>query len=134
MGTHPVRQIIEYCDRAISAGDFDAVMEHYTEDAALVMKPCMMARRNADICKAFGLIADYFQGQLQVTQGDMQVIEGGRDALVIMETQLKFPGPQGEPVEISRRATYVFRKEPDGRWLCSIDNSYGTDLLDTEIA
>mgnify|MGYP004708138041 FL=1 len=134
MTTHPVRQIIEDCDRAISAGDFDAVMEYYTEDAALVIKPGMIARGKADIRKAFGLISDYFQGQLQVTQGDMQVIEGGRDALVIMETQLKFPGPQGEPVEISRRATYVFRKEPDGRWLCSIDNSYGTDLLDTEIA
>ncbi|ARU95198.1 YybH family protein [Tatumella citrea] len=132
MTTHPVRQIIEDCDRAISAGDFDAVMEYYTEDAALVIKPGMIARGKADIRKAFGLISDYFQGQLQVTQGDMQVIEGGGDVLVIMESRLKFPGPQGEPVEINRRATYVFRKEPDGRWLCSIDNSYGTDLLNTE--
>lgn len=132
MTTHPVRQIIEYCDRAIAAGDFDAVMEHYTDDAALVIKPGMIARGKDDIRKAFGLISDYFQGQLQVAQGDMQVIEGGGDALVIMETQLRFPGPQGEDVDISRRATYVFRQQPDGRWLCCIDNSYGTDLLDTK--
>ncbi len=32
---------------------------------------------------------------------------------------------------MSRRATYVFRLESDGRWLCTIDNSYGTSLLDT---
>ncbi len=30
---------------------------------------------------------------------------------------------------ISRRATYVFRKEPGGQWRCTVDNSYGTTLL-----
>jgi ketosteroid isomerase-like protein len=29
-----------------------------------------------------------------------------------------------------RRATYVFRRGADDGWLCAIDNSYGTALLD----
>ncbi|MEI4139917.1 DUF4440 domain-containing protein, partial [Klebsiella pneumoniae] len=29
----------------------------------------------------------------------------------------------------TRRATYVFQKQGE-RWLCTVDNSYGTDLLD----
>ena len=35
----------------------------------------------------------------------------------------------GEPVSVTWRATYVFRREADGRWVCTVDNSYGTDLL-----
>lgn len=60
----------------------------------------------------------------------MQVIEGGGNALVIMETVLRFPDGKGGTVETTRRATYVFRRETDERWLCTIDNSYGTSLLD----
>lgn len=132
MSTHPIRQVIEACDKAISVRDFDALMVHYAEEAALVIKPGMIARGKTDIRKAFIAISDYFQDQLVVEQGEMQVIEGAEDALVIMETVLHFPDGQGGKVTTTRRATYVFRHEPDGRWLCTIDNSYGTSLLDQE--
>ena len=132
MHPHPLRQIIESCDRAISAKDFDSLMEHYSQDAALVVKPGMVATGKDNIRKAFVAISDYFQGQLVVEQGDMQVIEGSGNALVIMETLLRFPDGQGGMVETIRRATYVFRKESDDRWLCTIDNSYGTSVLDAE--
>lgn len=35
----------------------------------------------------------------------------------------------GGTVRESRRATYVFERDATGRWLCVIDNSYGTDLI-----
>lgn len=130
MSTHPIRQVIEACDKAISDRDFDSLMAHYAVDAALVIKPGMVARGKNDIRKAFIAISDYFQDQLVVEQGEMQVIEGAQDALVIMETVLHFPDGQGGTVTTTRRATYVFRHEPDGRWVCTIDNSYGTSLLD----
>ncbi|WP_113625481.1 YybH family protein [Pectobacterium peruviense] len=130
MKPHPIREIIEACDRAISERNFDALMNYYAEDAALVIKPGMVAKGKGDIRKAFVAIADYFKNQLVVEQGNMQVIEGGGDALVIMETVLHYPDDQGNIVTTTRRATYVFRKEADGNWLCPIDNSYGTTLLD----
>ncbi|MEQ9903499.1 YybH family protein [Pectobacterium aroidearum] len=130
MKPHPIREIIEACDKAISERDFDALMRYYAEDAALVIKPGMVARGKDDIRKAFVAIADYFKNQLVVEQGNMQVIEGGGDALVIMETVLYYPDEQGSIVTTTRRATYVFRKDADGNWLCTVDNSYGTTLLD----
>ena len=50
------------------------------------------------------------------------------------------PGPVGKRVldadnkaesaySMERRATYVYRRI-GGKWLCAIDNSYGTALLD----
>ncbi|KHT26903.1 MULTISPECIES: YybH family protein [Pectobacterium] len=130
MKPHPIREIIEACDKAISERNFDALMSYYAEDAALVIKPGMVARGKDDIRKAFVAIADYFKNQLIVEQGNMQVIEGGGDALVIMETVLHYPDEQGSIVTTTRRATYVFRKDADGNWRCTIDNSYGTTLLD----
>jgi uncharacterized protein (TIGR02246 family) len=131
MTPHPLRQIIESCDHAITTKNYDALMEYYAEDAALVVKPGMVVKGKENIRSAFIAISDYFQDQLTVEQGEMQVIEGGDNALVIMETVLRFPDDQGGITEISRRATYVFRLESDGRWRCTIDNSYGTSLLDT---
>ncbi|RRO10680.1 YybH family protein [Pectobacterium aquaticum] len=130
MKPHPIREIIEACDKAIFERNFDALMSYYAEDAALVIKPGMVARGKDDIRKAFVAIADYFKNQLIVEQGNMQVIEGGGDALVIMETVLHYPDDTGNIVTTNRRATYVFRKDVDGNWLCTIDNSYGTTLLD----
>ncbi|MBM7355783.1 SgcJ/EcaC family oxidoreductase [Lelliottia amnigena] len=134
MNSHPLRQVIESCDRAISDKDYDSLMENYSEDAALVVKPGMVVKGKENIRKAFIAISDYFQDQLVVEQGNMEVIEGGDSALVIMETVLRFPDGKSGTVEITRRATYVFRHENDGRWLCTIDNSYGTALLDGETA
>ena len=134
MPSHPIRHIIESCDRAISAKDYDALMDHYAEDAALVIKPGMIATGKETIRNAFMAISDYFQGQLVVEQGEMQIIEGGGNALVIMETLLRFPDGQGGMAETTRRATYVFRQEHDNRWRCTVDNSYGTSLLDPESA
>lgn len=130
MRSHPIRTIIEACDRAITARDFDRLMGWYAPDASLVVRPGLIVQGHDNIRKAFIAIADHFQGQLRVEQGEMQVIEGGGDALVIMETVLHYPDGAGGTVTTTRRATYVFRQQPDERWLCTIDNSYGTTLLD----
>ena len=129
MNPHPLRTLIETCDAAISRRDFDALMAFYAEDAALVVKPGMVARGIPAIRRAFTAISDYFGGRLEVTQGAMEVIEGADNALVIMETRLRYPDAQGGMVDETRRATYVFRKEPCGQWRCTVDNSYGTTLL-----
>lgn len=124
-----LKAVIEACDRAISREDYDSLMEYYAEDAALVVKPGMVVRGKENIRKAFIAIADYFQHRLVVTQGKMEIIEGGGNALVIMETRLDIPTAEGGITQVTRRATYVFHQQGE-RWLCTVDNSYGTDLLD----
>ena len=127
---HPLQALIQAADRAISAEDFDALMDFYTDDAVLVVKPGLNVVGKESIRAAFVRIAEYFGGSLQVGQGRMEVLETGDTALVIMESTLDYRGPDGAPAHVTRRATYVFRRS-DGRWLCAVDNSYGTSLLDT---
>ena len=126
---HPLRTLIEAADRAITAEDFDAVMEFYAEDATLVVRPGLNVSGKPAIRRAFEAIAAHFNHSLKVGQGDMVVLEGADTALVLMESTLDAVDHAGADVATVRRATYVFRKDEDGRWLCVIDNSYGTDLL-----
>jgi uncharacterized protein (TIGR02246 family) len=132
MSDHELKRIIEAADRAITAEDFDALMDFYSEDATLVVRPGQNASGKAQIRKAFAAIADHFNHKITVTQGNMKVIEGDDTALVVMETVLNTAGADGTGTSGTRRATYVFRKSAADTWLCVIDNSYGTDLLDAE--
>lgn len=129
MTAHPLRDIIEACDRAITAADYDTLMTFYADDAALVVQPGQVVHGKERIRKAFMAIAAHFQHKLKVTQGEMQVIEGANTALVIMETHLEVPDASGTLAHVSRRATYVFSRNAEGQWCCTVDNSYGTDLL-----
>jgi len=129
MAPHPLEQLIRAADAAITAEDFDALMDFYADDATLVVKPGLNVTGKDNIRTAFVRIAEYVQHSLVVGQGRMEVIEGGKSALVIMASTLDYVAA-GEKVSATRRATYVFRREPDGRWVCTVDNSYGTGLLD----
>ena len=73
---------------------------------------------------------DALMAFMRVGQGRFEVLETGDTALVIMESTLDYVDPSGQAVHANRRATYVFRREADGGWLCAIDNSYGTDVLE----
>ncbi len=124
-----LKAVIEACDRAISQEDYDTLMDYYAEDALLVVQPGRIVKGKENIRKAFLAIADYFQHRLVVTQGKMEILEGGDTALVIMETRLDVPTPQGNhPGYTPRHLCFRWQEQ---RWLCTVDNSYGTDLLDS---
>ena len=129
MASHPLEHVIRAADAAITAEDFDALMDFYADDATLVVKPGLNVTGKDNIRAAFVKIAEHVQHSLVVGQGRMEVIEGGDTALVIMESTLDYVAA-GETVSATRRATYVFHKGADARWVCAVDNSYGTDLLD----
>ncbi len=125
MKRHPVEFQIEKADKAIVAEDFDLLMDIYTDNAVLVIEPGRNAVGKSAIRKAFEAIAVYFKNGLHVEQNGIEVLESGDTALVLANTVISGPGfPATE-----RKATYVFRKSPDGNWLCSIDNSYGHEII-----
>ncbi|AGK53564.1 YybH family protein [Bacillus sp. 1NLA3E] len=125
---HELKEVIKKCDHAIKQEDFDSLMNYYTDDAILVVKPGMIARGKEEIKKAFIAIAKYFNNSLAPTQGEMIILEAGETALVISQTLLD-ANKQESAYSMDRRATYVFKKNSQGEWLCEIDNSYGTDLI-----
>ncbi|MFT4414182.1 YybH family protein [Fredinandcohnia humi] len=125
---HELKEIIKKCDTAIKQEDFDTLMNYYTDDAILVIKPGMIAQGKNEIKAAFIKIARYFNNSLVPTQGEMIILEAGDTALVISQTLLEADKNDSE-YSMDRRATYVFKKHQQGEWLCAIDNSYGTNLF-----
>jgi uncharacterized protein (TIGR02246 family) len=128
MMEHEIKELIKKCDLAIKNEDFDTLMNYYTDDAVLVVKPGMIAKGKDEIKKAFIAIAKYFNNSIVPTQGEMMILEAGDTALVLSHTFLEADKEDSE-YSMDRKATYVFKKNSQGNWLCAIDNSYGTELV-----
>ncbi|TDV64559.1 transport factor 2 (NTF2)-like protein [Pseudomonas sp. LP_7_YM] len=67
--TQALKHTIESADRAITAQDYDALMDFYAEDASLVVKPGLTVTGKANIRRAFVAIAEHFNNSIVVTQG-----------------------------------------------------------------
>lgn len=124
-----IKMLIAEADKAIKEERFDDLMDFYTEDAVLVIKPGMEAHGKSSIKNAFIKIAEYFKNSIVPTQGNMILLEAGDTILVLSQTLLDADNKSESAYSMERRATYVYRNV-NGKWLCAIDNSYGTSLLD----
>lgn len=124
-----IKELIAAADKAIKEERFDDLKEFYTDDAVLVVKPGLEAHGKEAIKEAFIKIAAYFNNSVVPTQGKMLMIEAGDTVLVLSQTLLNADNKKDSEYSMDRRATYVYRKI-DGKWLCAVDNSYGTTLLD----
>lgn len=129
MEQHEVIKQIKKADRAIVEEDFDALMDIYTDDAVLIVEPGRTAIGKNAIRKAFEAIAVYFKNGSQVSQRGIEVLESRDTALVLANTVISAPNMP----EITRKATYVFNKDINGVWLCSIDNSYGHEIISKNV-
>ena len=125
MNRHPIELLIEKADSAINREDFDTLIDIYSDDAVLVIKPGMNATGKAQIRRAFEAIAAHFNHKLNVKQAGMKILESDDTALVLAKTLVSTP----DMPTINRNATYVFKKSANGNWLCVIDNSYGHELF-----
>lgn len=124
-----IKLLIDAADKAIREERFDDLMEFYTDDAILVVKPGLEVKGKKAIKEAFIKIASYFNNSIVPTQGKMLMIEASDTVLVLSQTLLYSDNKEESDYSMDRRATYVYRKV-NGKWLCAIGNSYGTTLLD----
>jgi uncharacterized protein (TIGR02246 family) len=125
MTRHPIELQIEKADSAINREDLDTLIDIYSDDAVLVVKPGMNAVGRVQIRKAFEAIAAHFDHTLNVRQAGMKILESSDTALVMATTVVS----ASTMPATERSATYVFKRRPNGNWLCVIDNSYGHQLL-----
>jgi len=77
MSKHPIELLIGKADKAIVDEDFDMLVNIYTEDAILVIKPGVNAIGKEQIRKAFESIAVHFEHTLLVKQSGMKILETG---------------------------------------------------------
>ena len=125
MTDHPIKELIDKADDAFNREDFDTLMDVYSDDAVLVVKPGTTVVGKAQIRKALEAMADYFNHSLQVRQAGMEILESSDTALVLANSII---AARDHPEE-QRKGTYVFKKDSRLGWLCVIDNSYGHELL-----
>lgn len=123
---HEIELLIKKADSAINEEDFETLIDIYSDDAVLVVKPGMNAVGKEQIKKAFIAIAAHFEHSLEVKQGGMVILETGDTALVLANTAIS---ANNLPIT-ERKATYVFKRGNDNQWVCAIDNSYGHSLLE----
>lgn len=124
-----IKELIAQADKAIKEERFDDLINFYTDDAVLVVMPGKEVHGKAAIKEAFIKIAAYFKNSVVPTQGKMLMLETEDTVLVLSQTLLDADNRDTSEFSMDRRATYVYRKVSD-KWLCAIDNSYGTTLLD----
>src|SRR5699024_786410 len=122
-----IKELIKQADLAIKNEDFDHLMDFYSDDAMLVVRPGKIARGKKEIKEDVIKIAKYFDNSIVPNKGKMEFLEGGDTVLVISQTLLDANNAQESEYSMERRATYVYRLI-DGKWLCVIDNSYGTTI------
>lgn len=126
MRQHAIEAIIENADQAINNADWDNLSRLYAENAVLVVEPGKTVVGRSEIVKACREIASELDDDMEIRPNGMTILEAGNTALVLANTLVR----SGSRAPYERRATYVFRKHPDDGWLCVIDNSYGSDLVD----
>lgn len=119
---------INKADKAINEKDYETLESCYADNAILIVKPGMIAKGKSEIINAHKRIADYFKDTLKVKQGKMLFFPAGDTVLVLSQTFIESPGKLDSEYSSERRATYIYKNIGEN-WLCIIDNSYGTDLL-----
>ena len=78
-----IRKLIGQADDAIREQRYDDLMEFYTDDAVLVVRPGKEAHGKDEIKMAFMAIAGYFNGYVSPRQGNMVMLEAGDTVLVL---------------------------------------------------
>jgi uncharacterized protein (TIGR02246 family) len=105
------------------AGDLDALVALYEEDATLVAQPGEIVTGIDAIREALSaFLATQPRFDLEVRK----VLQTGDLALSFADWTLVGTGPDGEAIEMAAQTSDVLRRQPDGSWRFVIDNPYGS--------
>jgi uncharacterized protein (TIGR02246 family) len=106
-------------EAAFNAGDLDAFMEIYDDDATLIVPPegQRVSGRDAIRAAVQPTLALRPSAQIEVVE-KLQA-----DGLALTHARWRIVGTDGgERVEMSGRGTIVSRRQPDGSWRIVLDN------------
>ena len=119
MPAHSPEEIHALIAAAFNAGDLDAFMEIYDDDATLIVPPegQRVSGREAIRAAVQPTLALRPSAQIEVVeklQADGLALTHARWSIVATDG--------GERVEMSGRGTIVSRRQPDGSWRIVLDN------------
>jgi uncharacterized protein (TIGR02246 family) len=106
---------------AFNAGDAEALMALYEPRASLVAQPGQVVTGTAPLRAALdGFLA--LKGRMSIET--RAVVLAGDLAQTHGQWTLSGTAPDGSPLQMAGRNTEVLRRQPDGSWLCVIDNPF----------
>jgi uncharacterized protein (TIGR02246 family) len=111
-------------ERALNAGDLDALVALYEPQAALMPSPGKVVVGTAAIREA---LAGFLAAKPTIATSGKLVAQTGDIALLANRWTLALTGPDGKPTTMSGNAVEVARRQPAGHWLFAMDMPFGMD-------
>jgi uncharacterized protein (TIGR02246 family) len=122
MSVQSPRQIDEQFAKSFDAGDVETLLALYEPEATMVPQPGSPVTGHDAIREALSQLIG-LRGQIDVRTA--AVVESAGLALVMSDWTLTGgTDPDGNPVELSGRATEVLRRQDNGSWLVVIDDPW----------
>lgn len=106
---------------ALNAGDLDALVALYAENACLVLGGDTHRGRNA-IRES---LASFVGMRPKIAMQTSTVGEAGDVALTSARWSLDGTGPDGKPAHMEGRSAEIARRQPNGDWLYVVDSAFG---------
>ena len=107
--------------------DLAAYLGCYEYEATIVLQPGAVATGQEALRNFFSF---YQSMKPTFTVVRREFIEGPEITLHLSSWTLTGTDADGKPIAWEGRTTDVLRKQSDGNWLVSLDNPWGTALLD----
>jgi uncharacterized protein (TIGR02246 family) len=107
--------------RAASAGDMDAVLGYFADDAIIIAEGQPPVRGKAAI-RSYLAESAKIPG-FHISWEPIEAKVSGDMGYLIERTQISMNGPQGTPVTQQLQAVTIWRKQPDGTWKAVVDAS-----------
>jgi uncharacterized protein (TIGR02246 family) len=111
-----IKAVLENLYRAWDAGDADAFVADYTEDATAIMPGTRRTSREEVRQGMAQGFASYLKGSTNTDKLESIRFLGDSAAVAVSETSLRFPGETEVPAERTVHATWVLEKR-GGAWL-----------------
>jgi uncharacterized protein (TIGR02246 family) len=130
-GNHTVDHIqiqttIDTNNKAVAAGDMEAILATYEATATMVPKPGIAVSGTPALREAF---KQFLAVNPHISIINQDLVQSGDIALHSYTWKMSGQTPDGHPIEQNGFSLVVLRKQPDGKWLMVIDNPFGDALL-----
>jgi uncharacterized protein (TIGR02246 family) len=112
-------------EAAFNAGDLDALVEVYEQDATLLIPPDGTQAHGRDEIRA--AMAPQFALRPKARLEVLQKVQSDGLALTRARWRLAGTDAQGDAVEFSGRGAIVSRRQPDGSWRIVLDSPTAPD-------
>ena len=106
-------------------GDAESLLSLYEPGATIASPPGTPTAKGEPAAEHIAKLVAMRPRFTKVTT--TKVFESSDIALLCSEWEAVMTDPDGNDMPMKGRGTEVLRRQPDGDWLCVIDNPWGTD-------